>query len=171
MDLTCEKCGRIVSPSAGKYVYYQNRMTLACKACAKNLKNEMKAAKQICAVVDGKKEQAVHVTTDHVAFVKFLISTDAIMEKISDVGNARSDIPLLVDLAKSYVTGKYLEIPYNSVVTAVATLLYVIDPIDIIPDAVPNVGFSDDATAVALCVRTLDADLKKFRTWRGQNNT
>ena len=66
--------------------------------------------------------------------------------------------------------GEYKEIPYNSIVAVVATLLYVVAPIDIIPDIIPIVGFTDDAMAVAFCMKMIHDDLEKYKTWRDQKN-
>ena len=86
------------------------------------------------------------------------------------MGNLLSDIPLLVSLVKSYVDGEYKDIPYNSIIAVIATLLYVISPIDIIPDFIPVVGFTDDAMAVAFCMKMIHDDLEKYKTWRDQRN-
>ena len=82
-----------------------------------------------------------------------------------------SDIPLLVSLVKSYIGGEYKEIPYNSIIAVVAVLLYVISPIDIVPDAIPVVGFADDAAAVAFCVKMIHDDLVKYKAWRDQRDS
>lgn len=171
MDMTCEKCGKAVSATEGEYIYYQDRMLFACKDCAQKLNEEMKCARNVCAAVDGKKTQAEFITNNKDAFEKFLKNMETTLKKIPSVGNLLSDIPLLVSLVKSYVKGEYKEIPYNSIVAVVATLLYVISPIDIIPDAIPVVGFADDAMAVAFCIKMIHDDLEKYKIWRDQNNT
>ena len=170
MEMTCDRCGKGVSASAGEYVIYQGKMLFICKACAKELEDEIKSAQKLRDAVDSKKEQAEHITSDEDAFDKFLKNIEATLKKIPNVGNLLSDIPLLVSLVKSYVEGEYKEIPYNTIVAVVATLLYVISPIDLIPDFIPGLGFADDAAAVAFCVKTLHDDLEKYKTWRDQRD-
>ena len=48
-------------------------------------------------------------------------------------------------------------------IAVVAALLYVISPIDMIPDAVPGVGYEDDAMVVAFCKKLFHEDLDKYR--------
>lgn len=168
MSMLCEKCGKMLSATEGEYIFYDNRMMFACKACADRLNDEIKCARKVCAAVDGKKAQAEYITKDKDAFDKFLKNIETTLKKIPNVGNLLSDIPVLVSLVKSYVTGEYKEIPYNVIVAVVATLLYVISPIDIIPDVIPVVGFADDAMAVAFCIKMIHDDLEKYKTWRDQ---
>ena len=117
-----------------------------------------------------KKTQAEYITNNEDAFAKFLKSIEATLKKIPSVGSLLSDVPLLVSLVKSYLDGEYKEIPYNSIVAVVATLLYVISPIDIIPDIIPVVGFTDDAMAVAFCIKMIHDDLEKYKTWLDQRD-
>ena len=169
MAMTCEKCGKEISAAEGEYVFYLDRMMFACNPCARKLEDEMKCARKVCAAVDGKRTQAEFVTQNKDAFDKFLVDIEATLKKIPSVGNLLSDIPLLVSMVKSYINGEYKEIPYNSIVAVIATLLYVISPIDIIPDVIPVVGFTDDAMAVAFCIKMIHDDLEKYRNWREQN--
>ena len=170
LEMTCDRCGKGVSASKGEYIIYQDRMIFACKACAKKLDDEIKCAQKICSAVDSKKTQAEYITNNEDAFATFLKNIEATVKKIPGVGNLLSDIPLLVSLVKSYVDGEYKDIPYNSIVAVVATLLYVVSPIDIIPDIIPVVGFTDDAMAVAFCMKMIHDDLEKYKTWRDQRN-
>ena len=170
LEMTCDKCGKGVPAADGEYMIYQDRMLFTCKACAKKLEDEVKRNQKICAAVDSKKTQAEYITNNEDAFAKFLKNIEATLKKIPNVGNLLADIPLLVSLVKSYVEGEYKEIPYNTIVAVVATLLYVISPIDLIPDIIPGVGFADDAVAVAFCVKMLHGDLEKYKAWRDQRD-
>ena len=165
LELICDRCGKGVSISEGGYVFHQDKILFICNGCAKQYENDMNHTKRICAAVDGKKTQAKHITQDEDAFAVFLKNVD--LKKIPGVGNLLSDVTLLVSLVKSYVQGVYKEIPYNSIVAIVATLLYVIAPVDLIPDAIPVIGFADDAAAVAFCMKMIHEDLEKYKAWRG----
>ena len=154
MNMICEKCGKTVASSAGRYIFYPDIMMFSCKACADRISDEVKVARKICVADDGKKAQAEDILCGREAFDKFLKKTESTLKKIPDFDNIRSDIPLLVSLTKSYVDGTYHAIPENAIIAVVATLLYVISPFDIIPDFIPGVGYSDDAMAVSLCMKT-----------------
>ena len=46
-------------------------------------------------------------------------------------------------------TGKYKKVPVGTIAAIVGTLLYVLSPIDFIPDFMPVVGYLDDAAMLA----------------------
>jgi uncharacterized membrane protein YkvA (DUF1232 family) len=48
----------------------------------------------------------------------------------------------------------------------VVALVYVINPLDIVPDAIPFIGAIDDAAVVALELALMRKDLHKYRQWR-----
>lgn len=142
----------------------------ACKSCAGKLNDEIKCARKVCAAVDEKKTQAEYIINNRNEYVKFLSDIEITLKKIPDDGNLISNISSLILLVKSYVTGDYGDIPNNAIVAVVATLLYVISPIDIISDIIPGVGFTDDAMAVSLCIKMIQDDLEKFKAWKDKKN-
>jgi uncharacterized membrane protein YkvA (DUF1232 family) len=46
-----------------------------------------------------------------------------------------------------------------------ASIIYVVNPLDVIPDALPALGFLDDATVLALAVRRSRQTLDDFMPW------
>lgn len=73
---------------------------------------------------------------------------------------------LLFQLVKDYFKGDYREVPYWAIGAAALALLYVLSPIDAIPDMVPGLGFLDDATVLAFCLKLVDVELDKYREWK-----
>jgi uncharacterized membrane protein YkvA (DUF1232 family) len=53
---------------------------------------------------------------------------------------------------------------------AVFALLYVLNPFDLIPDALPIVGVLDDAAVVSACLVLLEQDLYDYRERRRQKS-
>jgi uncharacterized membrane protein YkvA (DUF1232 family) len=74
-------------------------------------------------------------------------------------------LALLLRLIQAYVRREYTEIPAKSLVLIVAALIYFVNPLDILPDTIPGVGFIDDAAVVAFVIRQLKVDLDKYRAW------
>jgi len=76
------------------------------------------------------------------------------------------NLKLIVPLIKDYVTGKYRQTPFLSIVGILFTLLYVINPFDIIPDYLIGIGQIDDAAVLGICLFLLEKDLAKYRKWK-----
>ena len=75
-------------------------------------------------------------------------------------------LQLLFGLVRDWVSGAYREVPKGSVVAIVAGLLYLVSPIDVIPDFIPVLGLLDDLFVLTLVLRQVNADLEKYRAWR-----
>ncbi|WP_462324906.1 YkvA family protein [Desulfoplanes sp.] len=73
-----------------------------------------------------------------------------------------TDITLLISMVRDYYTGTYRDIPFRSVAAIAFTLLYVLNPIDLIPDFLPGIGQLDDAAVVALCLKMVQDDLVEY---------
>ena len=72
----------------------------------------------------------------------------------------------LFSMVKDYWHKNYREIPWWTVSAAAAALLYVLNPMDLVPDFIPFVGLLDDATVLSVCLFMIDRDLAKYREWK-----
>lgn len=82
------------------------------------------------------------------------------------LGRFIEDLKLLFSIIKDYVNGDYREIPWYSIAAIVAALLYVLSPIDLIPDPIPVIGLIDDAFVVAACLSMVESDLHAYKDWK-----
>ncbi len=71
----------------------------------------------------------------------------------------------MLRLIRAYSQGAYRDVPENTMVVIIAAIIYVVNPLDVIPDALPALGFLDDATVLALAVRRARQALDNFMTW------
>ena len=97
---------------------------------------------------------------------------DEIEKKVRESGPLRryiEDVKLLLSLVKDYWSGNYKEIPYWAIGATVFALLYVLSPIDLIPDFIPVIGLVDDAAVVALCLYMIEQELHDYSEWKTQN--
>jgi uncharacterized membrane protein YkvA (DUF1232 family) len=74
------------------------------------------------------------------------------------------DFRALIRLVVAYARGNYRAIPADSLVVIIAGLVYVVSPVDLVPDVLPG-GFVDDAVVVAWVVRMVRGELEAFRAW------
>lgn len=77
----------------------------------------------------------------------------------------------LCRLVKRYVQGDYRETPWYSVLMMVAAIVYFVSPIDVIVDAIPILGYIDDAGVLAWTVKTFKDDIDAFTGWEAEQNT
>lgn len=98
-------------------------------------------------------------------FAKVLRESETIQKLAAKDGPLQkfvNDVTLLIALVKDYYTGTYRDIPIKSVAAIAFTLLYVLNPLDLIPDFLPGIGQLDDAAVVALCLKLIKDDLDKY---------
>jgi len=79
------------------------------------------------------------------------------------------DVKLLIAMIKDYWNGFYREIPWWVIAAVVFSLLYVLKPIDLIPDIIPVLGLTDDAAVLALCLAMTEKDILKYQNWKNSN--
>jgi len=94
---------------------------------------------------------------------------DAIEERFRSHGPLRrllEDGRLLLGLIRDVRTGRYKNVPVWTLSAAAFALLYVLNPFDVIPDAIPLLGVLDDAAVVSACLKLLEQDLHDYRLWR-----
>jgi uncharacterized membrane protein YkvA (DUF1232 family) len=75
------------------------------------------------------------------------------------------DIKLYFQMLGDIFTGKYKKVPMGTIAAIVGTLLYVLSPIDIIPDFLPG-GYLDDAGIVALCLNFTKQDIEEYKKFK-----
>lgn len=71
----------------------------------------------------------------------------------------------LFRLLKAYSSGQYRDISLQSLVLIVASIIYFIMPIDVVPDFILVLGHMDDAALLAWTIRSVSADLDRFIAW------
>ena len=71
----------------------------------------------------------------------------------------------MLRLVRAYYQGNYRDVDESALVVIIAAIIYVVNPLDLIPDAIPALGFLDDATVLALAVRRTRQALDDFMTW------
>ena len=71
----------------------------------------------------------------------------------------------MLRLLRAYYAGAYRKVPWQTVLMVVAAVIYVVNPLDFIPDAIFGIGLVDDATVVGFVVRTVKAQIDAFMDW------
>ena len=76
------------------------------------------------------------------------------------------DGKLLIGIVRDYFAGNYRQIPYGVIASIVFSLIYVLNPLDLVPDVLPIIGQVDDVAVLGACLMMVEQDLHKYRTWK-----
>jgi len=101
--------------------------------------------------------------------VKKLLKNKRKLDDISRKGPLEKlfeDIRTMFSMVKDYASGAYREIPFGTIAAITGALLYVISPVDLIPDFIPGIGLVDDAAVVMACLRLVKVDVDRYRKWK-----
>jgi len=89
-------------------------------------------------------------------------------ENMSDF---QTNVQLLIRMVRAYASGEYKGLPWKSILSIVAVLIYFVSPIDLIPDFLPIIGITDDVALVVWLVKTFSGDIQKFGEWEKRKKT
>ena len=95
----------------------------------------------------------------------------AIEEKVKGSGKlARfsADIKLMFSMIRDYWYGNYRSVPWKTIAAVAGALIYILNPLDVIPDLILGFGFLDDAGVVAMCLKLVESDLHRYAAWKEQ---
>jgi uncharacterized membrane protein YkvA (DUF1232 family) len=110
----------------------------------------------------------------HVDIQRLLEKQQAVEEKVKNSGKLdrfTTDIKLMFSLVRDYYNGRYRSIPWKSIAAIVGALIYVLNPLDLIPDLILSIGFVDDVGVVALCLKLVESDLHRYAAWKELQDT
>jgi uncharacterized membrane protein YkvA (DUF1232 family) len=71
----------------------------------------------------------------------------------------------MLRLVRAYYRGEYRNVSSTTIVLIVAALIYLINPMDLLPDWLPGLGLLDDAVIIAIAVRQTRKALDEFMAW------
>ncbi|MFI6095365.1 YkvA family protein [Lentzea sp. NPDC051213] len=81
------------------------------------------------------------------------------------VGNPIQRAKALPRLWKVWRSGKYPELPRSQVVLWAVGLLYLVSPIDLVPELLPVIGVTDDAGVLVWLLSSLSVASGSFLRW------
>lgn len=82
------------------------------------------------------------------------------LKKYSELGK------LMFGMIKDYKKGDYQQVPWFTIAAMGLTLLYVLNPMDMLPDFLPGVGYVDDFALFTIAIRFIESDLHAYLDWK-----
>lgn len=102
--------------------------------------------------------------------VKDKSKIDKIFEHVKSLAKYKDEIALVFSMLKDYVKGDYKQVPWRTIAVLVGSLAYVVAPLDLIPDVIPIIGWSDDCLALAGALSFAKMDLEEYKAWKVKRN-
>lgn len=93
---------------------------------------------------------------------------DQLFAKINhpDWKKYKDKIILMFQFLKDVKQRNYPETPWKTLAAMIFTALYIINPLDLVPDFIPFVGYLDDLTVFGFIIRLIDKDLSSYQMWK-----
>lgn len=102
---------------------------------------------------------------------KFLQDLERKLKKIPGLGTTFAMVPTMISLVRSFVRREYKEIPKGTILGIISVLVYILLPVDFLPDLIPGLGYADDAFVLMSFLRKgAEEDIAKYQKWRFKNN-
>ena len=76
----------------------------------------------------------------------------------------KKDVQTLLRLMRAYGEGRYRQVSGKNLALAGLGLLYLVSPLDVVPDFLPG-GFADDAAVIGFVRRKIRTELVAFEAW------
>lgn len=83
-------------------------------------------------------------------------------EQLSDLID---DIGKLISLVRDYGKKEYTMVSKGTIITVIAGLIYLVNPVDIVPDFLLG-GFLDDAAVIGYIVSKLKGEIQRYNEWK-----
>ena len=121
--------------------------------------------------LEGGVEQAAGLLKDNEKINSLIDNVQAKIKEVPQLDSLIGDVPVMVDMVKSYVKKEYTVVSPKVVALLVSAFLYLVKRKDIVSDAIPVLGLLDDIAMIGLTVKLSGPELQAFREWKAAQNT
>lgn len=91
------------------------------------------------------------------------INNSGFLQKYSEL------VKVMYGMLKDYRKGVYNKVPWFTIATIAFSFLYILNPLDIIPDFIPGLGYIDDMAIFTFGLRFIESDLHNYLDWKLDN--
>lgn len=105
-------------------------------------------------------EEDVEILMDNEEAISKKLSNSSPLRKFVELGK------IMFAMLKDVRNGSYPEVPWFTIASIALSLLYVLNPLDLIPDFIPGIGYIDDLAVMSIAMGWIETDLHKYLDWR-----
>lgn len=73
---------------------------------------------------------------------------------------------LMYGMLKDYRNGNFKHVPWFTIAAIVFAMIYIFNPLDIVPDFLPGIGYVDDFAIFTIVLRFVETDLHAYLDWK-----
>lgn len=115
--------------------------------------------------IDGERKKIEEKDINHA-----LTNEEEIKKKVSRLGKFKQQINLLFSMLKDYKNKKYTSVPWLSIAAITFALLYLLNPLDFMPDFIPFIGYVDDASIIGITLKLISEELEAYQKWKEKSH-
>jgi uncharacterized membrane protein YkvA (DUF1232 family) len=90
---------------------------------------------------------------------------DGLTKSGEDHESLTYQLHMIIRMIRAHISGEYSAFSIQSMVLLVFALLYFIIPMDLLPDFIPAIGFTDDISIVLFVLKSIRDDVAQFELW------
>ena len=113
--------------------------------------------------------QAMRMINEQSQVKELLWQVSQKLQKINGSGKQINElmdlIQLFLRMIKKSLAGEYSAFSHKTLLSLVFGLLYFVTPMDVVPDFIPLLGFSDDLSIVYFIIKNFKLDIEAFKVW------
>jgi uncharacterized membrane protein YkvA (DUF1232 family) len=122
--------------------------------------------KDVKTAIAGKSTEAVNIISDEQKTEGLLQKALSTMEKVPGLGKYVDEIKYMCSMVRDYIKKEYTDVKPATIIAVVASLVYLVSPIDIIPDYIPIVGYLDDMAVLAYAIKMTHNEIEAYKLWK-----
>lgn len=85
---------------------------------------------------------------------------------VGSLSRFADDFGWVFKMLKDYLSGRYRTVPWRTITLLVGAVSYALSPLDLIPDFLPVLGWSDDALLLAAVLGSVRVDIEEYKKWK-----
>ncbi len=95
-----------------------------------------------------------------------LPAAERIAKKAPQLKKYLSQLVVMGMMLRDYLSRRYSQVPWRIIAAIAAAVLYLANPMDLIPDVIPGVGYLDDVAVLALVWQLVVGEARKYARWK-----
>src|SRR5690554_3709167 len=116
-------------------------------------------------ILRGLNKKAMLYLNDNTRLSELIANTGIKIKNNNQLSDIVDEIKTLTSLVMDFSKKRYTNISASTVITIIAGLIYLVNPVDLIPDIFIG-GFVDDAAVLGYILKRIGSELDQYKQWK-----